>query len=208
MRVKRRASAGSRAMYFSYSASVVAPTQGSSPRASAPLSSLTRSSGPPSPPTMAWISSRKSSTDPSALATSSRSRRRRSASAPRTPVPDTREPAEISSSTRALRPGSSPAAMRSARPSASAVLPTPGGPTKSGLLERRRQSTSSRCSSSRSRPITGSMRPLAASAVRLRPIEASKGKRSRSSSRPLAALGAEAASGRAALGGLFAGAAA
>ena len=37
--------------------------------------------------------------------------------------------------------GTSPSAMRSARPSASAVLPTPGSPTSSGLFLRRRHST-------------------------------------------------------------------
>ena len=50
--------------------------------------------------------------------------------------------------------------MRSARPSASAVLPTPGSPTSSGLFLRRRHSTWIIRSISSWRPISGSMPPL------------------------------------------------
>ena len=49
--------------------------------------------------------------------------------------------------------------MRSARPSTIAVLPTPGSPTKSGLFLRRRQRTWIVRSSSRSRPMSGSILP-------------------------------------------------
>ena len=56
-----------------------------------------------------------------------------------------------------------------------AVFPTPGGPTRIGLFERRRASTSSSRSISASRPITSSIRPSDASSVRLRPSFASVG---------------------------------
>src|SRR5690348_13635823 len=52
--------------------------------------------------------------------------------------------------------------MRSARPSASAVLPTPGSPISKGLFLRRRHSTWTMRSSSSSRPISGSILPAAA----------------------------------------------
>jgi hypothetical protein len=58
--------------------------------------------------------------------------------------------------------GTSPSWMRSASPSASAVLPTPGSPTSSGLFLRRRQSTCTIRSISAARPISGSMSPCAA----------------------------------------------
>ena len=62
--------------------------------------------------------------------------------------------------------GTSPAAMRSARPSTSAVLPTPASPTTIGLFCRRRIRMSTTSRISRSRPCTGSMLPALACAVR------------------------------------------
>ena len=56
-----------------------------------------------------------------------------------------------------------------------AVFPTPGGPTRIGLFDRRRAKTSSKRSISASRPITSSMRPSEAISVRLRPSLASVG---------------------------------
>ncbi len=56
--------------------------------------------------------------------------------------------------------------MRSARPSASAVLPTPGSPISSGLFFRRRHSTWIIRSSSSARPISGSILPSRARCVR------------------------------------------
>lgn len=62
--------------------------------------------------------------------------------------------------------GTSPAAMRRARPSTTAVLPTPGAPTRIGLFCRRRRRMSTHWRISPSRPTMGSMRPARASAVR------------------------------------------
>ena len=69
--------------------------------------------------------------------------------------------------------GTSPAAMRSASPSAMAVLPTPGSPMSTGLfLLRRDKIWMTRCISV-SRPITGSSLPLRAASVRSRVYSAS-----------------------------------
>ena len=58
--------------------------------------------------------------------------------------------------------GTLPSWMRRARPSAMAVLPTPGSPTRSGLFLRRRHRTWIARSTSESRPTSGSILPSAA----------------------------------------------
>ncbi|KAG1440795.1 hypothetical protein G6F57_018911 [Rhizopus arrhizus] len=63
--------------------------------------------------------------------------------------------------------GTSPATMRSARPSTTAVLPTPASPVKMGLFCRRRVRMSIIWRISASRPITGSILPSRARSVRL-----------------------------------------
>ena len=55
--------------------------------------------------------------------------------------------------------GTSPAASLSAKPSAIAVLPTPGSPTSIGLFFLRRQRICVTLLISASRPITGSILP-------------------------------------------------
>ena len=55
--------------------------------------------------------------------------------------------------------GTSPAAMRCANPSTTAVLPTPASPVRIGLFWRRRISTSMICRISSSRPRIGSISP-------------------------------------------------
>ena len=62
--------------------------------------------------------------------------------------------------------GASPAAISRASPSTTAVLPTPGSPTKTGLLLVRRHSTCITRLISFSRPITGSSSPSLARCVR------------------------------------------
>ncbi len=64
--------------------------------------------------------------------------------------------------------GTSPATMRWARPSAIAVLPTPGSPMSTGLFLVRRESTWSTRRISWSRPMTGSSFPARASWVKSR----------------------------------------
>ena len=66
-------------------------------------------------------------------------------------------------------PGASPEAMRAARASATAVLPTPGSPTRTGLFLARRESICRQRPISASLPTTGSSPPSAAMRVRSRP---------------------------------------
>ena len=69
--------------------------------------------------------------------------------------------------------GTSPRMIRWARPSTIAVLPTPGSPISTGLFLVLRDRIWMTRRISASRPITGSSRPLAASATRSRPYFAS-----------------------------------
>ena len=82
---KRRSSAASFSMYLRYSSSVVAPTQCSSPRASAGLSMLPASIAPSAlpAPTMVCSSSMKTMVWPSSLASSLSTAFRRSSNSPR-----------------------------------------------------------------------------------------------------------------------------
>mmetsp|Transcript_40636 Transcript_40636/g.96538 ORF Transcript_40636/g.96538 Transcript_40636/m.96538 type:complete len:363 (+) Transcript_40636:1197-2285(+) len=165
---KRRSSAGSFSMYFLYSSSVVAPMHRSSPLPSIGLSRLPASIAPfvaPAPTTV-WISSMKRMMRGSA-ATSSRTLLSRSSNSPRYFVSATRRP-----SWREMRrfpcrlAGTSPEAILCARPSTMAVLPTPGSPSRHGLLLRRRTRIRIVLSSSLSRPIIGSRQPSSACSVR------------------------------------------
>ncbi len=103
----------------------------------------------------------------SALRTASMTPLRRCSNSPLTPAPACNRPR---SKTRRVTScndgGTSPAAIRRARPSTTAVLPTPGAPTRIGLFCRRRSRMSMHWRISPSRPTMGSMRPSRASAVR------------------------------------------
>ncbi|EEY63423.1 uncharacterized protein PITG_15151 [Phytophthora infestans T30-4] len=65
--------------------------------------------------------------------------------------------------------GTSPSAIRCARPSATAVLPTPGSPIRIGLFLVRRDRICVARRIESSRPITGSRFPALATSVRSRP---------------------------------------
>ena len=94
---------------------------------------------------------------------------RRSSNSPRYLVPATS--AARSSATMRLgfsTSGTSPATMRCARPSTTAVLPTPGSPISTGLFLVRRARICMTRRISTSRPITGSSLPRRASSVRSR----------------------------------------
>ena len=165
----------SRAASFSmmrYSLSVVAPTSWSSPRARAgfrmfPASIL------PSPalpaPTISWISSINRITS-WRWRISSMSFCMRSSNWPRIPVPWTR----LTTSRRmTCLPwsfcGTLPSTIFWARPSTTAVLPTPGSPMRTGLFLVRRDKIWMTRWISLERPITGSSLPSLAAAVRSRP---------------------------------------
>jgi len=90
-----------------------------------------------------------------------------------------------------------PAAMRCARPSVMAVLPTPASPTCMGLFFSLRESTCIVRSISASRPMTGSSFPAVASAVSSVANRSSvPGRRVRLSLTPSSALSSASSSGR------------
>ena len=157
-------------MFSRYSSRVVAPIRRSSPRASMGLSMLPASMelSPVAPaPTTVWISSMKVTICPSEFLISSRTALSRSSNSPRYLAPATME-----ARSRAIRvlprrlSGTSPATIRWARPSTTAVLPTPGSPMSTGLFLVRRLRTWMMRRISASRPITGSSLPERAIAVR------------------------------------------
>ena len=163
---KRRSSAPSFSMYLRYSSSVVAPMHCSSPRASAGLSMFEASIAPSAPPapTMVCSSSMKITVslrladlvhhglqplfELAAVLGAGHHRRQIE-----------RDDALVLEALRHL----APTTMRCARPSAIAVLPTPGSPISTGLFFLRRDSTWMTRSISFSRPITGSSLPSRAS---------------------------------------------
>ena len=160
---KRRSSAASFSMYLRYSSSVVAPTQCSSPRASAGLSMLPASMAPSAlpAPTMVCSSSMKTMVWPSSCESSFSTFFRRSSNSPRYLAPAISMPMSSDSTRLPRRPsGTSSLTMRCARPSTMAVLPTPGSPISTGLFLVRRCSTWITRRISSSRPMTGSSLPL------------------------------------------------
>ena len=94
----------------------------------------------------------------------------RSSNSPRYFAPATIAPRSSATSFLPRRlSGTSPATMRWASPSTTAVLPTPGSPMRTGLFLVRRESTCTTRRISASRPMTGSSLPSRASAVRSDP---------------------------------------
>ena len=153
------------------SSAVVAPMTWISPRERGGLRMEAASIEPsaePAPITV-WISSMKRMSS-SEASSSETTFFMRSSNSPRYLEPATRL---ARSSVQICLPrrmsGTLPPAMSCASPSTMAVLPTPGSPRMSGLFFWRRARTCMTRSISRSRPITGSSFPSAASLVRLRP---------------------------------------
>ena len=147
-------------MYFRYSSSVVAPIQCSSPRASIGFNIFPASMAPSvlPAPTIRCSSSINRMISPSLFLTSSRTAFRRSSNSPRYFAPATRAPISSAKIFLFFKPsGTSPRTIRCARPSTTAVLPTPGSPIRTGLffvfLDRMRITLRI----SESRPITGSI---------------------------------------------------
>ena len=138
---KRRSSAASFSKYCRYSFSVVAPTQCSSPLASAGFNMLPASIEPSAlpAPTMVWSSSINRMIRPSCLLNSLRTAFRRSSNSPRNFAPASREPRSNDSTRLSFKPsGTSPLTILCAKPSTIAVLPTPGSPINTGLFLVRR----------------------------------------------------------------------
>ena len=99
--------------------------------------------------------------------TSSITPRRRLSNSPLTLAPACNKPrSRVRSATFNNGSGTSAATMRNAKPSTTAVLPTPGSPVRMGLFWRRRRRMSIICRISASRPNTASILPARACAVR------------------------------------------
>ncbi len=169
---KRRSKAESFCRCLRYSSAVVAPITWISPRDRGGLRMEAASMEPsaePAPMTV-WISSMNRICLPSESRTSLTTRFMRSSNSPRYLEPATMAAMSMVQICLLRRTsGTLPDAMSWAKPSTMAVLPTPGSPRMSGLFFWRRASTCITRSTSRSRPMTGSSLPSAASLVRLRP---------------------------------------
>ena len=101
---------------------------------------------------------------------------KRSSNSPRYFVPATKEPiSSIIKRFLAMSAGTSPATIFCAKPSAIAVLPTPGSPIKTGLFFVRRDKIWMTRLTSAERPTTGSMRWSRACCVKSRANESSVG---------------------------------
>ncbi len=134
---KRRSNAASFSIYFLYSFSVVAPTQRSSPRASAGFNMLEASIAPSAAPapTSVCNSSMKRISWPWAFSISFNTAFSLSSNSPRYFAPASIDP-RSRATRRLLRSvsGTSPETILCARPSTIAVLPTPGSPISTGLF--------------------------------------------------------------------------
>ena len=156
---KRRSRAASFSIYWRYSFSVVAPIQCSSPLASMGFSMLPASMAPSvlPAPTMVCSSSINRMICPSLFFTSSSTAFRRSSNSPRYLAPATRAPISSANNFLFFNPsGTSPRTIRWARPSTTAVLPTPGSPMSTGLFFVLRDRIRTTLRISLSRPMTGS----------------------------------------------------
>ena len=166
---KRRVSAGSFSIYCRYSDQVVAAMVRKVPRASAGFRRLAASPVPAWPPAPISVcaSSMNRMIGVGEDCTSSITERSRCSNSPFIDAPACMRP---TSRTQSLTPlsggGTSPEAMRCAKPSTTAVLPTPASPVRIGLFCRRRIRTSMTWRTSSSRPRIGSISPALALAVR------------------------------------------
>ena len=142
----------------------------SSPRARAGLSRFAASPCPawPPAPMSVWASSMNRMIGRGDDLTSSMTDFSRFSNSPFTPAPACSSPrSSVRSVTAFSGSGTSPAAIRSAKPSTTAVLPTPASPVRMGLFCRRRVRMSMARRISASRPTTGSILPATARSVRL-----------------------------------------
>ena len=134
---KRRSKALSFSKYFWYSSKVVAPIARSSPLAKAGFKMLAASIAPcpPPAPTSVWISSINSTISPSLEVTSLITAFKRSSNSPLYLAPAIKAPISKAKICLSFRfSGMSPSIIRCANPSAMAVFPVPGSPTKMGLF--------------------------------------------------------------------------
>mmetsp|Transcript_47391 Transcript_47391/g.90491 ORF Transcript_47391/g.90491 Transcript_47391/m.90491 type:complete len:415 (+) Transcript_47391:1365-2609(+) len=173
----RRSSAGSFSMCLRYSSRVVAPMHWSSPRANAGFKMFAASMAPSAAPApMRVCTSSIMRMMSSACLISSMSFFKRSSNSPRYLVPATSRPmSRVITRLPSMVSGTSPAVIICARPSAIAVLPTPGSPMRMGLFFVRRPRIWVTRSISLERPTTGSRRPSSACFVRSVPYSSRVG---------------------------------
>ena len=165
---KRLSRAPSFSIYLRYSLRVVAPMHCSSPRDKAGLNIFDASSAPPAP-TIVCSSSINMITS-CELRISFITAFKRSSNWPRYLVPATSEAmSKVTSLLSSSVCGTLPSTIFCAKPSAIAVLPTPGSPISTGLFFLRRDSIWLTRSISFSRPIVGSSLLLRASSVKSLP---------------------------------------
>ena len=161
-------------MVLRYSSCVVAPITVNSPRDKAGLIMSAKPLEPLSPPVepapkIWWISSKKRMILPASL-TSLTKFWIFSSKAPRYCVPASNPEISIEiTSLFLILAGTSPLTIACAKPSTTAVLPTPASPTRTGLFLVRRAKISAVSWISLFRPITGSRLPCLASSVKLLP---------------------------------------
>ena len=163
-----RSSAASFSMYLRYSAMVVAPINWISPLAREGFMMLDASMAPSAPPAPMIVcsSSRNKIIFPSSV-TSFNTFLIRSSNSPRYLLPATiPDRSKVSTLLFCTVKGTSPATIRAASPSTTAVLPTPGSPTRQGLFFVRRLKICTTLRISSSLPTTGSSLPSLAKAVR------------------------------------------
>ncbi len=168
---KRRSRAASFSICLRYSLRVVAPMHCNSPLASAGFNMLEASIAPSAAPapTTVWSSSMKRIISPWALRISSITAFSRSSNSPLNLEPATSAPRSRARMRLSLRvAGTSLSTIFWARPSATAVFPTPGSPMSAGLFFVRLERTWMTRWISVSLPITGSSFPSFAIAVRSR----------------------------------------
>ena len=141
----------------------------SCPRAKAGFSRLAASPVPAAPPapTSVWVSSMNRMMALGLACTSSITARRRCSNSPFMLAPACSRPTSRARNSTSFRDGgTSPRTMRWAKPSTTAVLPTPASPTRMGLFWRRRIRISMSWRISSSRPTMGSILASRAWAVR------------------------------------------
>ena len=167
---KRRSRAASFSTYFLYSEIVVAPISWISPLARDGFNILEASIAPSAPPApiIVCISSIKRITLPLAI-TSLITFLILSSNSPRYLLPATiPDKSRVITRLSCTVNGTSPATIRRARPSTTAVFPTPGSPIRQGLFFVLLLNIWITLPISSSRPITGSNSPFLARAVRSR----------------------------------------
>ncbi len=148
---------------------MVAAIVRNSPRANAGFNRFAASFWPAAAPapTTVCASSMKRMIGRGLALTSSITDFSRFSNSPRTPAPACKSPrSSVRTITSRKAGGTSPSAMRSAKPSTTAVLPTPASPVRIGLFWRRRVRMSTTWRISLSRPRIGSILPARALAVR------------------------------------------